>query len=733
LTKHGKIIILTVVLAAIGFAAVRPLPFHLHSGLPSPPGFSDRIQHNDPAIFCWNLWWMNRWISGKNTLFDCDMLHHPFGISLRRHTLSPANGILAAPLLHALGPVPSYNLLIIFHALLTVFGMYRLARECGADPLPALMVSALFTWWPARLVHAGIHLNLASTGWLILAFLFLVRACRGRSWKPVLPALFFFLLTGASSWHLLQLLCMMIPMAVFLNDTPGISLAHRIFRVLTVTTAGLLLLSPLILPLAESDPDMALIALEESMQYSIEPAALLIPPAGNPVFKNLVASYYASVPGNAVENTGFIGFSVLALLIIGWIRGGFRERLLITAGALFVLLALGPYLHAGAVRIPLPLKLLNTLPFMQYSRTPGRFMIAAGLLWSLTCARILTAGTQKKRTWLYLLSGVFLIEFLPGKNTIVFTGDMPEYRTRAVSDSAAILVVPNDWSNPYYMLGQTCHEKPISTGFTARMPGTVFQRISGIPHLERLSDPDTAYETLQTLVPLDFIRLRELLAADTLIFHSRFCRPVPVDASERLAHLQPEIAESAGDKNQPDLIINLASFTGTISEPEYYLLDRWSGPEDWGIETGTVYWGLYPAARIRFLGLKRSDIFSFEITAARQAESVPVRVNIRFADQIVQSFSIVPEDGWVPVAINTDGFPGAIDGSPADAGTYHDLWFEFSSGTPPAEISQTSGISSSDTRKLAAAVRRLSVKRESERDRQAAVAGDPAEGIAGYD
>lgn len=717
------------ILAAIGFAAVRPLPFHLHRGLPSPPGFSEQIQHSDPAMFCWNLWWMNRWISGKTTLFECDRLHHPFGISLRRHTLSPANGILAAPLLRVLEPVPSYNLLIIFHALLTVFGMYRLARECRADPLPALMTSALFTWWPARLVHAGIHLNLASTGWLILAILFLVRACRVRSWKPVLPAIVFFLLTGASSWHLLQQLCMMIPLTVFLNDTPGISLRHRFVRVLTVTTAGLLLLTPLILPLAASDPDMAPIALEESMQYSIEPSALLIPPVGHPVFKHLVEPYYAAVPGNAVENTGFIGFSVLALMIIGWLRGGYRERLLIAAGTLFVVLALGPYLPAGTTRIPLPLKLLNNLPLMQYSRTPGRFMIAAGLLWSLSCARILSTHIKKKRTWLYLLSGLFLIEFLPGKNNLVFTGDMPEYRTGTVSNAEAILEIPNDWSNPYYMLGQTCHQKPISTGFTARMPGTVFQRISGIPHLERLSDPKKAYETLQILAPLDFVRIRELLAVDTLLFHSRFCQPAPVDAPDLLAHLLPEIVKCPGNANHPDLIIDLSQFAETISEPEFYLLDRWSGPEDWGSETGIVYWGLYPAARIRFLGLENLVIFSFEILAAHQVDDIPVTVNLRIADQVVQSFSIVPEDGWTPVAFIMDGFPGAIDSSPADAGAYYDLWLEFSSGTPPAEIPQPSGMSSSDTRKLAAAVRRLSVKRESEGDRQITLTGDPAAGI----
>ena len=73
---------------------------------------------------------------------------------------------------------------------------------------------------------------------------------------------------------------------------------------------------------------------------------------------------------------------------------------------------------------------------------------------------------------------------------------MSEYRYlsagKPTGGQRAILEIPNDWTNSAYMLGQTISNCPISTGFSARLPSTVFQRINGIPHLAALSDPTQA-------------------------------------------------------------------------------------------------------------------------------------------------------------------------------------------------------------------------------------------------
>ncbi len=649
-------------------------------------------------------------MAGKHDLFDSDLVHHPFGMSFRRHTFSLANGIAAAPLYHFLGPIPTYNVLVIFHAFLTAFSFFYLARELGADRLSSLMASALFTWWPARLAHAGIHINLASTGCLILALLFLFRTCHRKNWKSILPAILFFVLTGAASWHLLQQLCMLFPLALLLKHKPEIPKKLCFFRMTIVFLSGCLLLAPMIIPLTKHDPDIPTITLEESAQYSIEPIALLIPSAGSPFFNNLVAPYYKTIHGNIIENTGFIGFSVVLLLMIGLSGGGYLERLFAIAGALFMVSAFGPYIDIGAMRIPLPEKFISSLPVLNFSRTPGRFMIGAGLLLCLSCALIMTTLKQRKNRLFYIFGACFLFEFFPGALNMIYPGDLSEWKTESIERSNGILVVPNDWSNQYYMLAQTYHQKPMTTGFTSRMPETVFQRIDGIPHLAGLSDPLTAYETIKAIKPLDWVRIRDLLAVDTVIFFSRFCDPIATDAPSGLAHLQPMIVESS-QKNMPkNLIIDLSQFTEKLTEPECYLLDRWSGPENWGPGDENVYWGLFPAARMRILGASSPFLISFELLAAHQIADAPVEVSIQADQYIVHSVTLKPKDSWVSISFEIDFSSNSSAVVPSSECAFHDIWFGFSSGAAPTELLPPSNPASSDTRRLSAAIRRLSVK-----------------------
>lgn len=649
-------------------------------------------------------------MTGKHDLLDSSLIQHPFGMSFRRHTFSLTNGILAAPIFSFLGPIPTYNALVLFHAFLTAFSFFYLARELGADRLSSLVASALFTWWPARLVHAGIHLNLASTGWMVLALLFLIRACQAKNWKSMMPAVLFFVLTGAASWHLHQQLCMLFLLIPFLRYKPGIPKKQCITRAFIIFLFGSFLLTPMIIPLIENDPDIPVISLDESAQYSIEPIALLIPSAGSPFFKSLVAPYYSAVPGNVIENTGFIGYSVLILLIIGFLRGGYHERLLVIVGAFFLILAFGPYISVGALQIPLPGKIISSLPILNYSRTPGRFMIAVGLLWCLSCALIMTTLTQKKQ-WLLCLFGMcFLFEFFPGAHNMIYSGELSEFKIDSVEQSTGILVVPNDWSNQCYMLAQTSHQKPMTTGFTSRMPETVFQRIDGIPYLAGLSDPLTAYETMMVMKPLDWVRIRDLLAVDTVIFFSRFCDPIPETASSSLAHLQPTILESSLNSTHPNLVIDLFQFTEKLTEPECFMLDRWSGPENWGSGNENTYWGLFPAARMRVLGASSSFLVSFELLAAHQSGDNPINVDFIINHQTIHSVTLKPENGWVPISLQIDLSSSSLSGVSSLEQAFHDIWFDFSSGTAPIKLHSSSKHLSSDTRQLSVAIRRLNIK-----------------------
>ncbi len=659
-------------------------------------------------MFCWNLWWIDGWLAGNNPLLSTMSLHHPTGVSLKYHTLSPANGVIASPITRFSGPVTAHNFLLILHSFLTAFFVYLLSRQLQIPVWASLVASAIFTWWPARMVHASCHLNLASTSWMVLTILAFIKANRlgSRFWLGL--TLLAFVLTGASSWHLFQQLCLLLPLCLFDTPLDTKSLKTRLFRLLFVTTAGLLLLAPLITPFMKRDTDYAPIATEEKQKFSIPWSQMIIPPVTHSIYGDLQQTATPDYPG--VENTGFIGFGIMILMMIGLVRGTAREKLLILAGILFALLSLGPAISIGSFTIPMPLSLLDSLPMMGFSRTPGRFLISAGLLWSLSCGSRLAALSYRRKIYLTLILLLLILDFVPSGIGLTNTGDMRVYHHPAIRESEGILEIPNDWSNSAYMLGQTIHHTPISTGFSARLPLTVYNRIRGIPGLSDLSDPARAAAALGKMTPLDMFRLRELLAVDTFIFHSRFCEPPFAPDPLYASHLDPLIVSSPDNPEYPDYIFDTTDLDESLPGPEIYLLDRWSGPEDWKDGHGAVFWGLYPAAILRVIGAEEPVTVTFEALAAKQEDDQPVRFEVLSNRVLINTLELHSKNGWQEISFSFDPAQSSTIPAQGPPLPYSEISLEFSSGCSPAPSMDSTQIDNIDHRLLSLAIRSLEIK-----------------------
>ncbi|MBN1297759.1 hypothetical protein JXA80_13340, partial [bacterium] len=509
-SSHMLTILIATALITVALATVHPLPFHIHDALPTIAAYSTNPADNDPAMFCWNLWWTAGWMDGKHPLLTCSYLHHPFGISLARHTLSPANGILAWPVTRTLGCIPAHNILVILHALFTTCTAFLLARKLGIPHGSALLTATIFTWWPARNIHAAFHLNLASTGWLCLSLSLMLMATgirrHHRGW--IFAAALAVAATGASSWYLLLNLVLLTPIIlsaaipVFRGETdrddepaeqaarshgPNLDLAAPAAALIL----GLILLLPLIIPLLTPDPDIPARSREEKETYSIPLLNHAVPPVNSRVFHHRVKSFYRNRSGNAIETTGYLGLGVLALALTAGRRSRSARRLLAGA-AVCVIVSWGPTAHFGDNAVPLPYRWLDMLPGLEIGRTPGRFMIPAGLLLALAAGYGLHRLWMKNRPLAAVLCGLVLTELLPAPMDLIplsRTG-LPSARRILAHNrvpTGGILMVPNDWTDRETLLLQTVHGQPITTGFAARLPDSVFQRIDGIPGLKQLS------------------------------------------------------------------------------------------------------------------------------------------------------------------------------------------------------------------------------------------------------
>ena len=172
----------------------------------------------------------------------------------------------------------------------------------------------------------------------------------------------------------------------------------------------------------------------------------------------------------------FAGFLPLALAVVGAVRCRRRRLAQFWAifSAIFLLLALGPFLHVageivrlGDSPVPLPYLLLyKVVPFIGISRSLSRFalmvMIGLGVLAAAGAARF----SPKAQL---LGAALICFEFIaaPFPMSPIDTPKFFETLTRDAEDYT-IAVLPMNWDRPSPLLYQTVHGKRLLTAYTSR-------------------------------------------------------------------------------------------------------------------------------------------------------------------------------------------------------------------------------------------------------------------------
>lgn len=151
------------IFAGITTLACYPVALHPTEHLGSGPA-------GDKGTNLWNLWWVYYALFERHSSpLHCDLIFIPWGCDLRYHTLSLANGLLAAPLTGWAGPSVAYNVLFCLWTILTGVFAAMWARCFGINRPLAILLGILAAFSPYRWAHQ-IHLNLLSTPWLFLFF-----------------------------------------------------------------------------------------------------------------------------------------------------------------------------------------------------------------------------------------------------------------------------------------------------------------------------------------------------------------------------------------------------------------------------------------------------------------------------------------------------------------------------------------------------------------------------------
>lgn len=473
-TREWGFVLLATVLLTLLWTA--PWLAHVGTRIPDPSPGQD-INAADARLVVWVMAWeAHALITQPLSFFDANIFHPSAGMLTGSDTfLTPA--IFAAPIYLATGnAILAANLLTIATYGLCFFLMYVVLRRTGAEPIPSAIAGIAVALGPFRL-PADVHTLQYSSALLALVVLACLRVdSRRTTWLAGLAIL----LGLFASFYTAAMVLMIVGIEVLVGLLEGDR--GKSGRLIAATLPGLVLLGVLAIPwLARSDESGTMPAnMLESFEYV---GRLFLP-------------YYLDPSGPTV---GF-GWAVVVLAAIGLLRPAIRREapsahwwrwvLFFVAGTL---LALGPSLEIGDVRVPMPFSVLIETPVRALRAFP-RFIILAHMGAAGLAARGATASIAWCRSHAggraALGFGVILVlpTLIPRSVVLLETtfdrvpvGEQaaPFYAKLAEGEPGPLLEVPGPWSaaalnrkivQSEFMVQSTRHWRPLLNGHTGYPP-----------------------------------------------------------------------------------------------------------------------------------------------------------------------------------------------------------------------------------------------------------------------
>ncbi len=107
----------------------------------------------DPGAMTWFLeWWHYAILHGVNP-FHTHLVWAPGGDNLAATTLIPLPGLIAFPVTHFLGPIASYNIVMLCGPAFAAWTAFLLCRHLQLSGWPSLMGGYVFGFSPFMLSH----------------------------------------------------------------------------------------------------------------------------------------------------------------------------------------------------------------------------------------------------------------------------------------------------------------------------------------------------------------------------------------------------------------------------------------------------------------------------------------------------------------------------------------------------------------------------------------------------
>jgi hypothetical protein len=469
-----------------------PVLARLRSGVVGAVGGVDAYQN------AWNMWWVARALSRRQSPFSTDLLFYPNGVDLFWQTLGFSQALMAAPATWILGPRAAVNLTVLASFVVGGYATFLLAHRLTGSAPAGLVAGAVYAFSPFHLekVIDG-NVEVAAIHWVPCYVFALYLLLERPAWPRAIIAGALLLWVSLGSWYY-GLFCVLYTgcaVAVWMlgrDRVPATRLA--LWGALPLLIWGLAL-APRISTLAAGGDQSLQDMRAFQNEHSADLLDFVLPSPVNPWWGPAVRAAREQIyPGAVIWNValGWVGLLLGSLGAIALWRRSWRWSLLLLAA---LLLAMGPTLRVMGYEsgIPLPFALIRDLPGIRAGQRPNHMAVIASLMLALLAgygSLWATRRLSERGAWLAAfgaLAAVLLVDGYAGPLTIVERNPHPFYATLPPPDGALLpLPLYVNVNRSENLTAQMAHGWPIPAGYVARPPSDPFAKYT--PGLRELQD-----------------------------------------------------------------------------------------------------------------------------------------------------------------------------------------------------------------------------------------------------
>ena len=530
-----QVVVLALYLA-LALVLTFPLVAHFSDHVPGTTTWS-----MDEYGYVWNNWWFKHAVFDRaQNPFETNFILYPLGTSLVLYTFTLLHVLLGLPIQFAFGLIPASNSELLFSFVVSGYGTFLLARyllrvsgfkfqvetwNLKLDTISAFIAGALFAFSSNRFVYASLgHYNVVATEWIPFYILFLVKTMREPRWKNALLAGMFaaFAMYVETTSGVLMLLFTALYLVLAWRDVWQRATILRLV-LLGATATGLF--APMLVPTISEivNSTYTLPGWGHAEKLLVDLFGFFSPTSLHPLNRGWVQELDHVRQGNARfidVNTVFLGYTTLALALIGAIRFWRTLHAWAISASVFAILALGPLLNiAGqsrfnfdglAVTFPMPFLLLHYIPIIKENRVPNRFsilvMLSLAVLVSFAIAwlgdKVSSFRFQVSRAGRFtvycLLLTVLLFEHAAVPLPLT-DARVPDVYTQIAREPGefAILTLPLGWRNSFGQIGaedarvqyyQSVHQKFMFPANIQRNPPYLFDYFARVPIFHSITE-----------------------------------------------------------------------------------------------------------------------------------------------------------------------------------------------------------------------------------------------------